>query len=101
MTKDEAKLHVQKLLAQAEGLLQEAGKVMDEHQFSTQFMDRTYFPQGMKLKAYDDEDPDVDLDEVHVTPDSDEDSLSWMCFYGGDYQWLAGEWKSSSEYGNC
>src|SRR5690606_31317812 len=58
MTKAQAKKEVQKLLAQAEGLLEEAGRLMDEHQFTADFMERNYFPRGMVLKPYDDSDSD-------------------------------------------
>lgn len=93
MTKAQAKKEVQKLLAQAEGLLEEAGKLMDEHQFTATFMERNYFPRGMVLKQYEEGYSE------YVYPEAD--GMDWMVFYSGNARWLEGTWKSSSEWKDC
>lgn len=101
MTKAQAKKEVQKLLTQAEGLLDDAAKLMDEHQFTTTFMDRVYFPRNMQLVTYDDGQEEDESDDGYTLMRPKDDDMSWMYFYRSDYDWLAGEWKSSSEYKSC
>jgi hypothetical protein len=100
MTKAEAKKEVQKLIVQAEGILAEAGKLMDEHQFSVNFMDQSYFPRNLDLVPYDDGQEEEPEEAWQLMKPKSKD-IDWMYFYRDSYQHLAGEWKTSSQWRDC
>lgn len=95
LTKEEAQQEVQRLLTEAERLLEAAGRIMDEHQFTARFQDRDYFPRGVKTKPYCEDEDYCDL----VRPLSQE--LGQFVINKYKLEDLMGTWVSSSQWSEC
>ncbi len=83
MTKEDAQKKVQENVAKITELMKESEKLMDEHGFTAYVGDMKYMPRGA---TFDDEGYSGQAN---------------IYLYGRDYEWMAGEWMTSSQWKDC